>query len=226
MLTLQALGQLDQSTVNAFSSALHSAVGDPDAISLITSHTQGPSVSAALSRANSYNFGGGHHESGVRGEDSAPGHRPPLSPRLHSLPDNVLSPLGLLAEASLQNTETVLKKAGPLSANRTASAPIRPSPLSMSASGNGTSGHRLATSDVRGGHEIGVAASNYFKPGGIGVFTGTDDRVPELLTIVTREEIEDLFNIYFRHSELPSWRVEPDHSVAPRSAHLQGLPHA
>jgi len=47
---------------------------------------------------------------------------------------------------------------------------------------------------------VGVAASNYFKPGGIGVFTGADDRVPELLTIVTREEIEELFDIYFKHS--------------------------
>jgi hypothetical protein len=49
---------------------------------------------------------------------------------------------------------------------------------------------------------VGVAASNYFKPGGIGVFTGTDDRVPELLTIVSRDEIGELFDVYFKNSEL------------------------
>lgn len=166
-------------------------------MSLISSHTPAP-----LDRSSSFSYGG-HHESGVRNEDSATAgpHRPPLSPRLHSLPDNVLSPLGLLAEASLQNTDSAMKK-GPLSSGRNGNLPIRPSPLSLGASRNGGAGQRHATSDVRGSPEVGVAASNYFKPGGIGHIPGaTDDRLPELLTIVTREEIGELFDIYFKHSE-------------------------
>lgn len=103
-------------------------------------------------------------------------YQPPLSPRLHSLPDNILSPLGLLAEASLQNTD---KKQ---ISNYTKHA-HRPSPLSLGegrsspARSGGRSGsspsYRMATSDVRGGKENGedeqgerrgVASQNYFKP--------------------------------------------------------------
>lgn len=106
--------------------------------------------------------------------------QPPLSPRLHSLPDNVLSPLGLLAEASLQNTEAAKKDHGPFGGRA-----HRPSPLSLEASRsnthkrNGSGGsYRMATSDVRGGkagHEDeygygGVASQNYFKPGVFVVF--------------------------------------------------------
>ena len=66
-----------------------------------------------------------------------PSTRPPGSPRLHSLPDNELNPLGLLAEASL--------------ANRRAQTQNNPkadrSPLARS-------------------HNVGVANDVYFKPGG------------------------------------------------------------
>lgn len=60
-------------------------------------------------------------------------------------------------------------------------------------------------SDVRGGHDgrdIGVASQNYFKPGTLSAFpSSVDDRVPELLTIVKREEIDELFEQFFTHSE-------------------------
>jgi hypothetical protein len=134
-----------------------------------------------------------HYE--MRGEDSVHNHhisQPPLSPRLHSLPDNVLSPLGLLAEASLQNTDG--KKAGPAAFNKT----HRPSPLSLDgrAGSNARGGqiggaYRTATSDVRGGNNDehanggddghGVASQNYFRPGasvGSGPIVG-DNRVSE-----------------------------------------------
>ena len=62
---------------------------------------------------------------------------PPTSPKLHSLPDNSLNPLGLLAEASL--------------ANRRAHA---------ASSGNKTSGM------ARPPAPMGVASDAYFKPGG------------------------------------------------------------
>jgi hypothetical protein len=121
-----------------------------------------------------------HYDGEMRGEDSA--HhihqsQPPLSPRLHSLPDNVLSPLGLLAEASLQNTDG--KKGGQFG-----KLGHRPRPLSMNGRAlgghrNGTSlstnSYRMATSDVRGGDiedaavvetmGQGVASQDYFRPG-------------------------------------------------------------
>lgn len=61
---------------------------------------------------------------------------PPSSPKLHSLPDNSLNPLGLLAEASLAN-----RRAHAASSTRKTSAMARP-PAPM-----------------------GVASDAYFKPG-------------------------------------------------------------
>lgn len=217
-----ALGNLDQNSLNAFSASLHTSVNDPDVIGTITAHTNpaaAPSVAVAISRppyptmpSSDHAYHMGH----VRGEDSAPdAHlaRPPISPRLHSLPDNILSPLGLLAEASLQNTDG--KKRMP-----TGDGTVhRSSPLNPGASSNsrgGSASFRMATSDVRGGLAAeeeekafaelgrGVASSNYFRPdaGVVPHAGGTDDRLPELLTIVSREDIAELFDVYYAHSEL------------------------
>jgi hypothetical protein len=67
-----------------------------------------------------------------------PGQQPPVSPKLHSLPDNTLNPLGLLAEASLAN------RRAQLGAQR-------------------FSGSITATASNIG--KLGVASDNYFKPG-------------------------------------------------------------
>lgn len=66
-----------------------------------------------------------------------PSLNPPTSPKLHSLPDNSLNPLGLLAEASLAN-----RRAHAASSGRKTSGMARP-PAAM-----------------------GVASDTYFKPGG------------------------------------------------------------
>jgi hypothetical protein len=60
----------------------------------------------------------------------------PGSPKLHSLPDNSLNPLGLLAEASL--------------ANRRA---------------HGSHPTQIAVRPQPGDTKVGVASDNYFKPG-------------------------------------------------------------
>ena len=65
-------------------------------------------------------------------------HHPPGSPKLHSLPDNTLNPLGLLAEASL--------------ANRRAQAAARSEPTASTSQ----DGQQL---------KLGVASDVYFKPG-------------------------------------------------------------
>jgi hypothetical protein len=146
--------------------------------------------------------GQAYSPSRMRGEDSAShmGHlaQPPLSPRLHSLPDNVLSPLGLLAEASLHNSDKSKRAHGHThlySPSHNGTAPHRPSPLSMNMMSDtrtgamGRSGramtpnsYRMATSDVRGGEADGqtdeartrgVASENYFKPGQANAATRT-----------------------------------------------------
>lgn len=144
--------------------------------------------------------GGGYpyDTGGMRNEDAAHPAQPPLSPRLHSLPDNVLSPLGLLAETSLHNADATSKRhfAG---VGVGATKVHRPSPLSLDSSkpmigrngapmSRSSSQSRMAVSDIRGGkvdageERGGVASSNYFKPGAASTPPiGTlDDRVSYL----------------------------------------------
>nr|ODN92572.1 hypothetical protein L203_00851 [Cryptococcus depauperatus CBS 7841] len=197
-----ALSNIDPTSLRSFSSALHSFTNDPEIIGLITSH-----ASEDAAPAITVGTGSRYHRD-FTGER---GHQPPLSPRLHSLPDNVLSPLGLLAEASLQNDtskrtgKTITSRSGkniprPLSAER-----MRAQRNGATISLNGTQTFRMATSDIRGHpesaeHGLGVSSQNYFKPNGNISFLSNmpaDNRIPELLTIVTREEIGELFDIFF-----------------------------
>jgi len=184
----QALSNLDQPSLNSFSTALHGVTSDPELINVITSHTAPsavPTLAVAMNRSHYSGSADTHYD--MRGEDSAHNahlHQPPLSPRLHSLPDNVLSPLGLLAEASLQNTDGK-KVPGAYGKMH------RPSPLSLDGRGHGRAGsasanYRMATSDVRGGAENdddavgrGVASQNYFRPGAsaASALAGGDNRV-------------------------------------------------
>ncbi|KAI0273517.1 fungal-specific transcription factor domain-containing protein [Gloeopeniophorella convolvens] len=97
----------------------------------------------------------------------------PGSPKLHSLPDNSLNPLGLLAEASL--------------ANRRAHA---------TSSGKKTSGM------ARPPAPMGVASDAYFKPGPMTILPlrrlFIERQIqPEMLTFVSTEEVVALFDIYF-----------------------------
>ncbi|PPQ87225.1 hypothetical protein CVT26_015411, partial [Gymnopilus dilepis] len=107
-------------------------------------------------------------------------HHPPGSPKLHSLPDNALNPLGLLAEASL--------------ANRRAQA---------------TNSSGMVARPVNGDVKVGVASDNYFKPGPMTILPlrrlYIERQVqPEMLSFVSTEEVVELFNIYFDHiHELP-----------------------
>lgn len=113
----------------------------------------------------------------------------PGSPKLHSLPDNALNPLGLLAEASL--------------ANRRAQAT---NPISV--------GARQTADD---NPKVGVASDNYFKPGAymraishpkltkciLGPMTILPLRrlyierqvQPEMLSFVSTDEVVALFNM-------------------------------
>jgi len=185
----QALSNLDQPSLNSFSTALHGVTSDPELINVITSHTAPsavPTLAVAMNRSHYSGSADTHYD--MRGEDSAHNAlltQPPLSPRLHSLPDNVLSPLGLLAEASLQNTDGK-KVPGAYGKMH------RPSPLSLDGrgghgrAGSASANYRMATSDVRGGADNdddavgrGVASQNYFRPGASAASAvgGPDNRV-------------------------------------------------
>ncbi|OBZ65745.1 Protein priB [Grifola frondosa] len=103
----------------------------------------------------------------------------PASPKLHSLPDNSLNPLGLLAEASL--------------ANRRAQAITKTTPSG------------LAPADKA--QRVGVASDVYFKPGPMTILPlrrlYIERQVqPEMLSFVSTEEVVALFKIYFDHMNL------------------------
>ncbi|KAK7038187.1 fungal-specific transcription factor domain-containing protein [Favolaschia claudopus] len=118
---------------------------------------------------------------------SAPAFRNrPSSPKLHSLPDNSLNPLGLLAEASL--------------ANRRA---------------HGFNPAQIAVRPQPGDTKIGVASDNYFKPGPISILPlrrlFIERQVqPEMLSFVTTDEVVDLFNIFFEHINMHSNLLDRD----------------
>ncbi|KAF8607837.1 hypothetical protein BDV93DRAFT_467449, partial [Ceratobasidium sp. AG-I] len=116
------------------------------------------------------------------------------SPRLHMLPDNTLNPLGLLAEASLQNRRE-----------------------------RGTSGGlggmlptNIDEDDGSGkveGRPVGVASDAYFKPGPMNILPlrrlYIERQVqPEMLSFVTTEEVVELFDIYFDNHNLQSSLLE------------------
>jgi len=99
------------------------------------------------------------------------------SPKLHSLPDNALNPLGLLAEASLANRK------------------VYASDMSGPGDASGSNSNALS---------VGVANDTYFKPGPMTILPLRRLFIerqlqPEMLTFVSTEEVKELFNIYFTH---------------------------
>ena len=136
------------------------------------------------------------------------------SPRLHSLPDNTLNPLGLLAEASLHNTHRARKLARSGASNsekdsQRSGSSGGPSPGKTIKSEGGDdqspAGEATAGDDSKRKIPLGVASQNYFRPGPMTILPLRRiiierEMPPELLTlgIVTSEEVLDLFSIFFR----------------------------
>lgn len=101
------------------------------------------------------------------------------SPKLHSLPDSSLNPLGLLAEASLANRRAHAKYTSAMVAR-----PTNPDE-----------------------NKLGVASDHYFKPGPMTILPlrrlYIERQVqPEMLSFVSTEEVLELFNIYFDHMNM------------------------
>ncbi|KAI0362543.1 hypothetical protein OH77DRAFT_1388652 [Trametes cingulata] len=113
-------------------------------------------------------------------------HMPPTSPKMHSLPDNSLNPLGLLAEASL--------------ANRRAQAAAKSTSTGESSADKA---------------KVGVASDVYFKPGPMTILPlrrlYIERQVqPEMLSFVSTEEVVALFKIYFDHMNVHSPLLDPE----------------
>ncbi|KZV88288.1 hypothetical protein EXIGLDRAFT_619562 [Exidia glandulosa HHB12029] len=112
---------------------------------------------------------------------------PPSSPKLHSLPDNALNPLGLLAEASLANRRARMAN----KVNGTANAAADAVP------------------------QVGVANDTYFKPGPMTILPlrrlFIERQVqPEMLSFVSTEEVVQLFNIFFDHMSMHAPLLDRD----------------
>ncbi|KAK2466676.1 hypothetical protein APHAL10511_000934 [Amanita phalloides] len=100
------------------------------------------------------------------------------SPKLHSLPDNSLNPLGLLVEASLGNRRSQMT--------------------------HSNSGLVARSTDPDGKVKVGVASANYFKPGPMTILPlrrlYIERQVqPDMLNFVSTDEVVALFDIYFDH---------------------------
>ncbi|KAA1469252.1 hypothetical protein DENSPDRAFT_834825 [Dentipellis sp. KUC8613] len=110
--------------------------------------------------------------------------QPSNSPKLHSLPDNALNPLGLLVEASL--------------ANRRAQSSTAPATSSMS----------------RPAGPMGVASDSYFKPGPMTILPlrrlFIERQIqPEMLNFTETHEVVALFKIYFDHVNMHCNVLDP-----------------
>ncbi|OCH93849.1 hypothetical protein OBBRIDRAFT_723939 [Obba rivulosa] len=110
------------------------------------------------------------------------------SPKLPSLPDNSLNPLGLLAEASLANRRA-----------QAASQSNQAAVLNQSA-------------DLR---KVGVASEMYFKPGPMTILPlrrlFIERQIqPEMLSFVSTEEVVALFKIYFEKMNIHCALLDPE----------------
>ncbi|KAI9510279.1 fungal-specific transcription factor domain-containing protein [Russula earlei] len=150
------------------------SIGNPSIASGMVSRSPSPSISNNVTQALlSQQVDQPPSPPAVTFSTSSSRVAPPSSPKLHSLPDNSLNPLGLLAEASLAN-----RRAHAASSGRKTSGMARP-PAPM-----------------------GVASDAYFKPGPMTILPLRRLIIerqiqPEMLTFVQTEEVLALFDIYF-----------------------------
>ncbi|EPQ57784.1 hypothetical protein GLOTRDRAFT_71665 [Gloeophyllum trabeum ATCC 11539] len=165
------------------------AVGNPNLAASIISRSPSPSGQTTHTFLDS-EPPTPQDAAGPSGHRSASHLPQPPSPQLHSLPDNSLNPLGLLAEASL--------------ANRKAQAASKP---------NGASQAQHPDGDAP--RKVGVASEAYFKPGPMTILPlrrlFIERQVqPEMLSFVNTEEVVALFKIYFTHMNMHCNLLDPE----------------
>lgn len=146
------------------------SIGNPALASQMFSRSPSPSAQTQTTQAL---LGGSPSPSHSESPLHSAALNAPSSPKLHSLPDNALNPLGLLAEASL--------------ANRRAQASSRAD---------------LAASSSNEPPRVGVASASYFRPGPMTILPlrrlFIERQVqPEMLSFVSNDEVIALFKIYY-----------------------------
>lgn len=136
----------------------------------------------------------------------------PLSPTLSShLPDNSLNPLGLLAEASLSNRRSSHHKAG-INDRENEAARLVEQAVNGSIDEDGAP----KTGPFSGpGRKMGVANDSYFRPGPMNILPlrrlFIERQIqPEMLGMVTAEEVVELFKIYFEKMNYHCCLLNPD----------------
>ncbi|GAA5906540.1 Zn(II)2Cys6 transcription factor [Sporobolomyces salmoneus] len=151
------------------------------------------------------------------------------SPRLHSLPDNTLNPLGLLAEASLRNTRKrpveltdVYEVASDAHADE---APTGKNKGKGKANGKRAAEGEAGAGDKEDGErdgkkkkvELGMANRNYFAPGPMNILPlrriVIEQRMPPALLeekILSVEEVVELFEIFFTHCHRHAPFLDPE----------------
>ncbi|GAA5920439.1 hypothetical protein JCM1841_004552 [Sporobolomyces salmonicolor] len=144
------------------------------------------------------------------------------SPRLHSLPDNTLNPLGLLAEASLRNTR---KRPVDLTEVYDVTSDAHADEPKGKGKGRGKRPAQDAPDEEGAGQrdgkkkkvELGMANRNYFAPGPMNILPlrriVIEQRMPPALLeekIVTVEEVVELFEIFFTHCHRQAPFLDPD----------------
>lgn len=127
--------------------------------------------------------------------------RPPASPKLDSLPDNTLNPLGLLADTSLAHRR---EKEGLLTDEEHISG------LIPAVTQPRTDGEPAAE-----GQKIGLANDRYFKPGPMNILPLRRLYIerqiqPEMLTFVTKDEVIELFKIFFEYMNPHCSMLDPN----------------
>ncbi|KAG9039454.1 hypothetical protein FRB95_010743 [Tulasnella sp. JGI-2019a] len=145
----------------------------------------------------------GHHQgsqlaSGSLGSRSL---HQPTSPKLDSLPDSTLNPLGLLADTSLAHRREKQSQGGPTEDDHLRS--MLPT------------GQFVEEEDPS---KVGLANERYFKPGPVNILPLRRMYIerqiqPEMLTFVPKEEVLELFAIFFDHMNMhvavldPAWHT-------------------
>ncbi|EPS94764.1 hypothetical protein FOMPIDRAFT_1038716 [Fomitopsis schrenkii] len=117
--------------------------------------------------------------------------QPPPSPKLPSLPDDNLNPLGLLAEASLANRRAQAGAKSDLASTAMLAQKYEP-------------------------NRMGVASDLYFKPGPMSILPLRRLYIerqiqPEMLSFVSTDEVIALFKIYFDHMNVHCALLDPDY---------------
>jgi len=151
------------------------SIGNPTIISGMISRSPSPSDTQAEATRQliSGSVSSPPAQSTSRASAQSSSHHRTSSPKLHSLPEDSLNPLGLLAEASLANRRM---------------------------QGRNDSAIGLATQPGDDPTKVGVASDNYFRPGPMTILPlrrlFIERQVqPEMLSFVDTDEVLDLFNM-------------------------------